>query len=204
MSLRVVLWVIGAALAVGSRVSGTVRARLGRDMTFVVASRDGVARSYVMRNRRVSSHAGAASNARCTLWFRDAPTGTRILLAANTIDQIVDGFGNGEVECDGQAAVVLWFYELVMGLNPLKFPPRDVWPDSYVAHDPARKAADRITVEPPVSALDSDRDLARAQREHIILWQVGRGAEPAGRFKRHRIAVDMRDAGAETTSEAGP
>lgn len=200
MSLRVVLWVIGIALALGSRVSGRIQARLSRDMSFVVASRDGVARSFVMRNRRVNSYAGIASNARCTLWFSDAATGTRILLAGDAIDQIVDGLANGEVECVGQAATVLWFYELVMGLNPLNFAPRDVWPDAYVAHNPTLKAADRITREPPVSDLDADRDAARAQREKIMLWQVGRGAEPGGRVKRHRIVVDLETETGEKTA----
>ncbi len=136
---RFVLWTLGMLLAAGSRVSTRVQSQLGRDFVFVAASNDGVARSYVFKNRRVTSQPGAAEGARCTVRFRTAAIGTVILLAPNTIDRIVDGLGAGDVECDGQAAYVLWFYELAMGLSPLRRVPRDPWPNAYVTHDPGRE-----------------------------------------------------------------
>ena len=115
---------MGVLLAVASRSSARVRSQLGRDVVLVVGSRDGPARSFIVRDRQVSSRAGAARGARCTLRFRSAAMGTRILLAPNAIDRIVDGLAAGDVECDGQAAYVLWFYELVMGLVPFRSAPR--------------------------------------------------------------------------------
>ena len=191
MSFRIVLWFIGLALAVASRFSARVRSQLARDMTIVVASADGVARSYVMQDRRVSSRAGANENARATLRFRSAGLGTRILLAPDTIGRIVDGLETGDVECIGQASIIMWFYQLVMGLNPLSPNPRDVWPNCYTAHDPNLKAADRITVEPPVDDLEGERSAAHAQRDKVLLWQVGLGGPVTGNFPRHKIVVPL-------------
>ena len=185
---RIVLWALGLLLNLASRTSRRIQSQLGRDFVFVVESRDGVARSYVFRNRRVSSHAGGTPGARCTVRFRSATVGTVILLFPRTVDRIVDGLGCGDVECDGQAAYVLWFYELTMGIvRPRQ---RDVWPNAYVAHDPNGKAADRITREPAVAALDPAWTAAHRQREKTMLWQVGRGGDPTGVFTRHRIVVD--------------
>lgn len=190
MSLRILLWAIGTLLAIGSRVSERVRAQLARDMTFVAAAPGGVARSYVIEGRRVSSRPGVSKDALCTLRFRTAAAGTRILLAPDAVGRIVSGLGTGEVECDGEAAVVLWFYELLMGLNPFRGKPRDAWPGSCVAPDPTLKASDRIVRAPPVDQLDPDWHDAHEQREKLLIWQVGRGAPVAGKFTRHRMVVD--------------
>lgn len=187
---HLVLWAIGAALAIASRFSARVRGQLGRDFVFVVESLDGVARSYVINGRRVTSHSGPTASARTTVRFRTATIGTVTLLAPGTVDRIVDGFGNGEVECDGQASYVLWFYQLVMGLLPFSRPRAQAWPNRYPAPDPEGKAADRITREPAVDALAQDWPEAHAARARTLLWEVGEGAEPGGRFHRHRIAVD--------------
>lgn len=191
MSLRVLLWSIGALLAIASRLSERVRAQLARDLTLVVAAGGGVARSYVIAGRGVSSRPGVSGDALCTLRFRTAATGTRILLAPDAVSRIVSGLGTGEVECDGEAAIVLWFYELVMGLNLFRRKPREAWPGSCVAPDPTLKASDRIVREPPVNRLDAEWLDAHAQREKLLIWQVGRGAPVAGKFTRHRIVVPL-------------
>ena len=187
---RIVLWTLGVLLAAGSRASARVRSQLGREFALVVESADGVARTYFIEKRRVSSRSGATPGARCTLRFRTAAIGTAILLASNAADRIFDGLRSGDVECEGQAAYVLWFYQLAMGLNPLQRRPRQTWPDAYVVHDPGRKAAKRITREPAVDELDPSWSAAHRQREKLLLWEVGRGAEPSGVFTRHRIVVD--------------
>ena len=60
MTFRLVLWAAGVLLTLASRTSPRLRAQLARDMTVCIGSRDGVARSYVFRNRKY-----LARNSRC-------------------------------------------------------------------------------------------------------------------------------------------
>ena len=112
-------------------------------------------------------------------------------VAREAIDRIMDGLGSRDVVCDGEAAVVLWFYELVMGLRPWRKKPVDVWPDSYTRPNEAHRGSDRIIREPAANALDPDWQEAHVQREKTLLWQVGLGATPEGKFKDHRIVIDL-------------
>lgn len=191
MIFRTVLWAIGLLLAVASRTNKRVQGQLARDFTFVAESKDGVARSYVMRNRRVSSHPGADPSARCTVRFRTGWIGTSILLGPYTVGRIVEGLGTGDVEIDGEAAYVLWFYELVVGLGPVRRNPPENWPGRYAEPDPNLKASNRITREPALPELDPASAAAREQRANTILWAVGAGADPWGKVKTHKIVVDM-------------
>lgn len=193
MIFRVVLWVMGVLLWIASRTSRRLRAQLARDMTVVIGAKDGVARSFVVKNRQISSHLGRASNAACSVTFKTAAQGARILVAADAIGQIVDGLASRDIEVQGQAAVVLWFYELTMAFAPGRKRRSQVMPDAYVAHDPDAKAANRISREPAVRALDPACTAAVAQREKLLIWQVGRGATPEGRFTNHKIVVEVPD-----------
>ena len=191
MAFQLVLWSVGVLLACVSRMSAQLRAQLARDMTLSVASRDGVARSYVFRNRRVSSHAGLAQDADYILTFQTAKEGARIFLAPNAVQQICEGLASRQIEFTGEPANVLWFYEMVMAYVPGRSRRSQVMPDAYVAHNPSGKAADRITREPAVTALDPAWTGAVAQREKLILWQVGRSAPIEGKIKNFKFVVDV-------------
>jgi hypothetical protein len=191
LKFRVLLWLIGLLLWLASRLSARVQSQLSRDMTLVIGSEDGVWRTYHFSGRRTSSRAGSAANAALTLTFKSGDLGFRVLLAVNTIDQLLDGFGTRDIVCKGEAAVILWFYELVMGLKPWRRKPVDVWPDSYDRPDSGSKVADRIIREPVADTLDPDWRESHEQREKTLLWQVGLGAVPAGKFIRHRIVIDL-------------
>ena len=199
LKFRILLWSIGVLLWTASRTSGRVQSQLSRDMLFSVGTEDGVWRTYQFANRRISSRAGASDKALLTLIFRTGDIGFRILLASNTIDQLVDGLGTGDVVCKGEAAHVLWFYELIMGLKPWQRPKLETWPDSYTEPNLNHKVADRIKREPVTAELDPNWQEAFAQREKTILWRVGRGATPEGKFKEHRIVVDEGSNGAFTS-----
>ncbi len=191
MTFRFVLWAMGVLLAVASRTNQRLRSQLARDMTVVIGTKDGVARSFVIKNRRISSHAGSASNRECTVTFKTASQGTRIFVADDAIGQIVDGLASGDIEVQGQAAVVLWFYELTIAFMPGRKRRSQVMPDAYAVHDPDAKVANRITREHAVQALDPAWTSAVAQREKLLIWQVGRGENPEGRFENHKIVVDV-------------
>ena len=204
MIFRFVLWSVGLLLALASRVSPRLRAQLTRDMTISISSRDGVARSYVFRNRRVSSHPGLSPNAHCTLTFQTAVEGVRIFLAPDCIAQVVDGLALKKIELQGDPTSVLWFYEMVMADVPGRTRRSQlmrVMPDAYVAPNPNGKVADRITREPAVDSLDPTWTGAIAQREKLLIWQVGKGAPVSGKSKNFKPVVDIPDLAMEESNE---
>jgi hypothetical protein len=191
MFFRIILLLIGLALSLGSRISPRVRSQLSRDMVFVMESLDGVSRSFTMRGRRITSHSGVSTDAVCTVRFRTAAIGARIFLAKDAIGQLIDGFSSLDVECQGEAAHVLWFYELAMGLLPWHKSRTEIWPQSYAEPDLSLKASTRIIREPSVDSLDPAWADAAEQRNKLVIWQVGKGAVPTGKIKNHKIVVNL-------------
>ena len=191
MFFRIILLVVGLALSLGSRLSPRVRSQLSRDMIFVLESLNGVSRSFVVRGRRVSSHSGVSADAVCTLRFRTSAIGASIFLAKDAIGQLINGFGSLDVECKGEAAHVLWFYELAMGLLPWRRKTREVWPQSYAKPDLSHKSSSRIIREPAINSLDSAWLDAAEQRDKLVIWQVGQGAVPPGKMKSHKIVINL-------------
>jgi len=191
MTFRIILWTIGALLSIASRTNGRLRAQLTRDITVTFATRDGVARSYVIRGRRVSSHPGTDASASCIVTFNSAAQGSRVFVAADAIGRIVEGFASREIELQGDATVVMWFYEMTMGLVPWRSPQPKVMPDAYVAHNPNSKVAGRITREPAVRELDPGWAAALSQREKLLMWRVAAGAPIEGKMTNHKLVVDV-------------
>jgi len=191
MVFRLVLWSIGALLALTSRLHARTRAQIGRDMTVTLAARNGAARSYVFRDRRVSSHAGHNPDAVMILTFASPAAGTRILLAQDAVLRIVRGLCTREIELVGMPAHVLWLYEMVFGYVPWRRQRYHVAPYAYVVPDPNGKVADRITREPPQAALDPDWTAAHTQRGKMEMWRVGKGELSAGRVPGFAYIVDL-------------
>ena len=204
MTFRFVLWAAGVLLTLASRLSPRLRAQLGRDMTICIGSRDGVARSYVFHNRQVSSQPVLTPGVHCMVMFQTAAQGARIFLAPDCIALLVDGLALKNIELQGDPTSVLWFYEMVMAYVPgrTRRPQvMHVMPDAYIAPNPTGKVADRITREPAVDTLDPAWTEAAAQREKLILWQVGRGAAVYGKSKKFKPVIDVPASAQETTNE---
>ena len=180
MLFRFVLWVVGLLLAVASRTSARLRKQLTRDMSVAIGSRDGVSRSYVFRNRRVSSHAGLEPDAHCTLLFQTATEGTRIFLAPDCLAQVVNGLALKEIELKGDPTSILWFYEMVMAFVPGFVQPSHVMPDAYVKPNLQGKASDRITREPCGRSARPDVDCGRCATRKIDDVAGGRGRPGSG------------------------
>ena len=190
MVFRLVLWSVGTLLAIASRASSRLRAQLARNLTVCVCSRDGVARSYVFRDRKISSHAGLAPNSHCTLIFSTAKDGARIFLATDCIAQVVDGLASKTIGIQGDPADVLWFYEMVMARVPGHTIRPYSMPDAYTTPDPGGKVTDRITREPATDRLTPAWGQAFSQREKLILWQVGKGAPVHGKSNTFKPVID--------------
>ena len=196
-----VLWVISVLLAVASRTSARLRKQLTRDMSVCIGSRDGVSRSYVFRDRRVSSHVGIEPDAHCTLILPTAAEGVHILLAPDCLAQVVSGMALKEIELKGDPTSILWFYEMVMAYVPGYVQRSHVMPDAYVVPNLKGKASDRIIREPVAEALDPAWTNAVAQREKLMMWQVGHGAEVPGKSVHFKPVLDVPASALEEANE---
>src|SRR5262249_21359928 len=119
MALQVVLAVVGALLAIASRVSSAFRLALTRDLVIEIATDDGVAHHYAFLDRRVSSQSGKADHADCTLRFATATQGLRALVSRHTVSHLVAGMHEGTVSVRGNAFHLLWFADLTQRVVPL-------------------------------------------------------------------------------------
>lgn len=191
MAFRLLLCLIGWLLWLSSRVSPRVRAQITREMTVSIASRDGIARTYLFHARRVSSHDGVAPAPDLYLTVPSAAAGVQILLAPDAVRRIVQGLSSKVFELKGLPAHLLWFYELVVGHLPWRKPRHMSLPGDYVAPDPNGRVASRITREPAQSALDPHLRSAHDQREKLDIWRVAHGAPAPGAFTNYRHVVDV-------------
>ena len=191
---RLLLWNVGVLLFVVSRVSSRVRSQIGRDFTITVASRDGVARTFVFKDRFASSRSGFDSQAIFTLTFSSGRQGVCALLAKDAVVRVMDGLASGDMLYEGDLPYLLWFYEMVMAYVPRRNRScTKKMPDSYLKPDPANRVGNRIIREPVQLALNPDWKNAFIQRENILLWCVGEGAPVKGKVRdfKHVLAAPV-------------
>ena len=182
MALRILLAALGMLFSLGSRVSASFRGAITGDLVFEISSEDGVARHFVFRDHRVSSHAGKAPSADCVLRFATAWQGFRTFVSRHTVTRLIDGLTSGTVTLQGNAFRLLWFYELSQRLVPLA--EKVGWgtpPGAYRAPSTDAPWAKRITREPVAVALDPGWEAAVRQRAKLKMTRVAAG-EPTLEF----------------------
>jgi hypothetical protein len=182
MALQIVLALLGALLWLASRVSESFRRAITRDLVFEISSEDGVARHFVFRNRRVTTHPGKPPVADCALRFATAAQGLWTLVSRHTITHLLNGLIDGTIALEGNALHLLWFYEMTQRVFPLAEGVR--WgtpPGAYVAPSATAAWAKRITREPVATALDPTWEGAASQRAKLRMMRVAAG-EPTLEF----------------------
>jgi hypothetical protein len=187
---RFLLWAVGKQLFIASRYSSRLRAQLTRDLTYTIASKDGVARSFVFRDRSVSSHPGHSPDTSTTLIFDSVGQAVRILVARNAVELIIQGMARRTITVLGDPTTVLWFYEMVFGFLPWRRTPHCEMPGAYTEHNPNSKVADQITREPAITELDPSWRGAVTQREKLVMWRVGQGAPVPNKPINFKHVVD--------------
>ena len=197
MIFRIALWAIGVLLTLGSRFSRRLRDQIARELSLCIATQDGVARTFYFAERRASSRSGGSDSADCIVTFTSAHDGLRILLATNCIERIVEGLAREEITLSGDATIVLWFYEMTMGLLPWHRPKITAAPDAYMRPSTNGLASTRITREPAVVSLDPQWAGALSQREKLHMWRVGNGAPVPGKPKNFKHVIDIESLDAE-------
>ena len=188
---RLLLWITGLWLFVRSRTSSRMRSQITRDFTVTLASKDGVARTFVFENRLAASRTGADENSIVSLTFSNGWQAVKTFIAKDAPLKMVRGLANGEITYKGDLPYLLWFYEMAMsGILGRDRSVAKTMPGNYLKPDLSCKFGGRsILREPAVSELDPEWKNAHVQREKIIIWSVGRGGEVEGKQENYPHVV---------------
>jgi len=125
MKFRFLLWMLGRLMAKASRQNPDFQQQLGdKDLSFQLHTLDGkVFRHYVVRNQRVTSHAGPAADPVFAIGFKDSAYGFATMNAKNKQLAFMQGIQNKDIQIQGNPALVMWFQGLTKFLKPRKKKP---------------------------------------------------------------------------------
>ncbi|MDX1725068.1 MAG: helicase [Pseudomonas sp.] len=122
MKFRFLLWMLGRLMAKASRDNPAFQQQLvGRDMQFQLHTLDGkVARHFIVKDQRITSKRGPASQPAFALGFKDAAYGFATMNAKNKQLAFMQGIQNKDIQIQGNPALVIWFQGLTKYLMPKK------------------------------------------------------------------------------------
>lgn len=173
---RVLLLVVGGAMALASRSVDRFRRQVTRDLVFEISSDDGV-------SQRFSLHAGprtmtlGGGEPDCALRFATAREGVLTLLSPRAVAKIVEGANSGATRIEGNPVLILWFHGLTRIVAPIGRTRRPRRPAPAPMRAPERSAdyATRIVREPAVDELARDWPQAWAAREKLLMLRAPAG-----------------------------
>jgi len=122
MKFRFLLWMLGRLMAKASRDNLALQKQLeGRDLVFQLHTLDGrIARHFIVKDLRISSRSGPASEPAFALGFKDAAYGFATLTAKNKQLAFMQGIQSKDIQIQGNPALVVWFQGLTKYLSPKK------------------------------------------------------------------------------------
>lgn len=122
MKFRFLLWMLGRLMAKASRDNPAFQQQLiDRDMQFQLHTLDGkVARHFIVKDQRITSKRGPASQPAFALGFKDAAYGFATMNAKNKQLAFMQGIQNKDIQIQGNPALVIWFQGLTKYLMPKK------------------------------------------------------------------------------------
>lgn len=122
MKFRFLLWMLGRLMAKASRTNPEFQQQLGdKDLTFQLHTLDGkVARHFVVKDQRITSKRGPASEPAFSLGFKDAAYGFATMTAKNKQLAFMQGIQNKDIQIQGNPALVMWFQGLTKYLKARK------------------------------------------------------------------------------------
>ena len=122
MKFRFLLWMLGRLMARASRDNPAFQQQLvDRNMQFQLHTLDGkVARHFIVKDQRISSKRGPASQPAFALGFKDATYGFATMSAKNKQLAFMQGIQNKDIQIQGNPALVIWFQGLTKQLMPKK------------------------------------------------------------------------------------
>jgi len=121
LKFKLLLWALAKLLqrAINTKPACAAYVR-GREVDFQIRARDGSGRHFVVKNGKVSSRAGIASNPQFTMTFRNASRGFAILSAKDGKEAFLAGLHDEDLALSGDFVELMWFQGLTEFLQPAK------------------------------------------------------------------------------------
>ena len=190
--LRLSLYCIGLIIFFTSRVSKRVRNQIACNFTVTIRSHQGIARTFIFKNRLASSRPGADPRSIFTLTFLNNWQAVKILFARDAVKKILDGLTRQTIQFEGDLPYLLWFYELVMAYVPGRHTSHTKKiPNDYVTPAFNSEIGKRIIRRSSTSELKPSWKKAHKQREKILLWRVGKGSDNNGKNPNFRHVTPL-------------
>ncbi len=125
MKFRILLWLLGRMLAKASAKNPAMQEKLAdKQLAFTLHSLDNsVARSYFVRQQRISSTSGVTEEPVFSIGFRDPAYGFSVLTAKNKQLAFMQGIQSKDIQIKGDTAQVIWFQGLFKYLGKKKAKP---------------------------------------------------------------------------------
>jgi ubiquinone biosynthesis protein UbiJ len=125
MKFRLLLWMLGLLMVRASRRNPAFQQQLaGKDLAFQLQTLDGkVARHFVVKDQRISSHSGLVAEPAFAISFKDAAFGFATLQAKNKQLAFMQGIQDKDIQIKGNPGLVIWFQGLMKYLKPRKRKP---------------------------------------------------------------------------------
>lgn len=118
MKFRFLLWLLGLLMAFASWRNPAFRQHLSdKDLTFELFTLDDkVARHFVVKDQRVRSRSGRASEAAFGIAFKDPASALATLTATNKQLAFMQGIQRRDVQVKGNPLLLIWFQGLLKHL----------------------------------------------------------------------------------------
>jgi hypothetical protein len=123
MKFKIVLWVLGFMLERASKTNPRFQRKLtGQDLTLEIGCRGGYARHFIIRNQRVMSYPGKASEPvfltpahepTFAITFDSAATGVEVFTGKDKQLAMVSGLHDKRITLEGNPLYLMWFQSLV-------------------------------------------------------------------------------------------
>ncbi len=121
LKFRLLLLGLGFLMKRASKNNPAFQARLdGKDMSFEISSDDGVCRSYIIQDKKVTHSSGEATDPEFCLRFRTARDGYSTLLSPKAKIAFMKGIQDKTIRVEGNPMSLMWFQGIVGMVIPGK------------------------------------------------------------------------------------
>jgi ubiquinone biosynthesis protein UbiJ len=113
------LWALGLMMKKASKHTPEFKKQLtGKDFAFQIQTQDGkLARHFIVKDERVKSKGGAATDPAFSISFKDADKGLYIMTAKDK-NAFMKGIQEKDIKIDGDLSLVMWFQGIVKHVKP--------------------------------------------------------------------------------------
>jgi hypothetical protein len=119
MKFRMLLWALGLMMKKASKNNPDfIKQLVGKDFSFQIQTQDGqIVRHFVVKDERIKSKSGSATDPAFSISFKDAETGLYIMTAKDK-NAFMKGNQEKDIKIAGDLSLVMWLQSIVKHIKP--------------------------------------------------------------------------------------